>query len=112
MEDGSGRENQSQILNSCECQGGSLDLIPPALLKRCEPLGVVVRTTITVELPGGSVVCTVGGTRGQERLTQRTRRIRMQTMGDGRRGGRMQVGTESKGAATAEPMVESLVLYS
>ena len=35
---------------------------PFVLLKRCEPLGVVVRTTITVELPGGSVVCTEGGT--------------------------------------------------
>ena len=55
MEDGRGRENQSQILNCCECQGGSLDLIPQALQKRCEPLGFVVRTTITVELSGGSV---------------------------------------------------------
>ena len=55
MEDGRGRENQSQILNCCECQGGSLDLIPQALQKRCEPLGFIVRTTITVELSGGSV---------------------------------------------------------
>ena len=50
------------ISYSFECQGGSLDLIPPALLKRSEPLGPVVRTTITVELPGGSVVYPVGGT--------------------------------------------------
>ena len=62
VEDGSGRENRSQVLNSFECQGGSLDLIPPALLKRSEPLGPVVRTMITVELPGGSVVYPVGGT--------------------------------------------------
>ena len=72
MEDGSGRENQSQILNSCECQGGSLDLIPQALLKRCEPLGVAVRTTITVEVSGGSVVCTAGcrDTRAAENDTE------------------------------------------
>ena len=44
-------------------------------------------------------------------MTPRIRRIRMKTMGHGRRGGRMEVGTESRGAVDAEPMAESLILY-